>query len=122
MTKESLRRTIRTFLQSFLALMVPGLLGWLNALTEWSRAQGQAPFPDAHSLAYLGVSAITAGVISVVTLLWNAVEDASGVGVLRNVPPRPRGQGGYGEVHLLVKVLVILVLVLLIVWVLGALF
>lgn len=84
MTRDSVRRAIRTFLQSFLALLIPGLLGWLNALTEWARAEGQTPFPDARSLAYLGVVAIVAGVIAVVNLLWNFVEDKAGAGLLRD--------------------------------------
>lgn len=89
MSREAVRRTIRTFLQAFLALMVPGFLGWLNALTEWARDEGQRPFPDGTSLAYLGVSAVTAGVIAVVTLGWNATEDAAGKGFLREVSRNP---------------------------------
>ena len=44
----------------------------------------QRPFPDATSLAYLGVSAIVAGVVATVNLLWNALEDAWGKGLLRD--------------------------------------
>lgn len=84
MTRDSVRRALRTFLISFTALFVPGLLGWLNALTEWARNEGQTPFPDARSLAYVGVAAIVAGVIAVVNLLWNLVEDKAGAGLLRN--------------------------------------
>jgi hypothetical protein len=88
MSKDSVRRAIRTFVISFAALFVPGLFGFLNAVTEWARAEGQSPFPDARSLAYVGVVAIVAGVIAVVNLLWNAVEDKAGAGLLRNVPPQ----------------------------------
>lgn len=84
-TKTSLRRAARTFIISTLALFIPGLLGWLHALTEWAGSQGSTPFPDAHGLAYLAVSATTGGVIALVNLLWNAVEDASGKGLLRDV-------------------------------------
>ena len=87
MSRDALRRAARTFMQTALALLLPGLLGWLNGLTEWARAEGQAPFPDARSLAYLGVVAIVAGVVAVVTLIWNGIEDATGHGVLRQVPP-----------------------------------
>lgn len=84
MSRDSVRRAVRTFLITTLALFVPGLLGWLNELTQWAGSEGQRPFPDGTSLAYLGVSAIVAGVVAVVNLLWNAVEDATGKGLLRN--------------------------------------
>lgn len=81
------RGAVRTFVVSTLALFVPGLLGWLNALTEWAGAQGELPFPDGLSLAYLAVSAITAGVIALVQFLWNVIEDKAGKGFLREVKP-----------------------------------
>lgn len=83
MSTDSLKRALRVFLKSALALFVPGLLGWLNDLTSWAKGEGATPFPDAHGLAYLGVTAITAGVIALVSLLWDAVENATGVTVLR---------------------------------------
>lgn len=84
MSRDSVRRAIRTFVITSVGMLIPGLFGWLNALTEWARAEGQAPFPDARSLAYLGVVAIVAGVVAAVNLLWNAVEDKIGSGLLRN--------------------------------------
>ena len=86
MTRDSVRRALRTFVITTLALFIPGLLGWLNELTMWAADEGQRPFPDGHGLVYLGVSAIVAGVVAVVNLLWNAVEDKAGVGLLRNPP------------------------------------
>lgn len=85
MSKESVRRAVRTFLITTLALFVPGILGWLNEVTQWAAGEGSTPFPDGRGLAYLGVSAIVAGVVAVVNLLWNAVEDASGKALLREV-------------------------------------
>lgn len=85
MSRESVRRALRTFIITTIGLFIPGLLGWLNDLTSWARGEGSTPFPDAHGLAYLGVSAIVAGVVAVVNLLWNAVEDATGKGLLRSV-------------------------------------
>lgn len=85
--KPWFRRSVRTFLQSFLALLVPGALGWLNDLTQWSQSHGQRPFPHAHSLAYLGVTAITSAVIAVVTALWTKTEDLTGHALLRQVDP-----------------------------------
>lgn len=87
MTRESLNRALRTFVITTLALFVPGLLGWLNDLTSWAQGQGTTPFPDGRGLAYLGVSATTAGVVAVVNALWNAGEDALGRGLLRDTTP-----------------------------------
>ena len=84
-SRDSILRAVRTFLITTLALFVPGLLGWLNELTEWARGEGSTPFPDGRGLAFLGVSAIVAGVVAVVNLLWNAIEDATGKSVLRPV-------------------------------------
>ena len=95
---ENVRYSLRTFGVAFLALFVPGLLGWLNALTEWARAEGATPFPDAKGLAYLAVSAIVAGVIAVVNLLLRALEDLTGKGVLRKVAPRHETTV-YGDEH-----------------------
>lgn len=87
---DGFRRVLRTFLFAFGGIALPGLLGWLNALTEWANAQGQAPFPDARSLAFLGVAAVAAGFIAVLNALWVLVEDYTGRGVLREVARRPR--------------------------------
>ena len=85
MTRDSIRRAIRTFVITTVGLLIPGLFGWLHDLTEWARAEGQAPFPDARSLAYLGVIAIVSGFVAAVNLVWNAVEDKAGAGMLRDV-------------------------------------
>lgn len=116
MTRDSVRRALRTFVITTLALFIPGLLGWLNDLTAWASSEGQRPFPDGHGLVYLGVSAITAGVVALVNLAWNVVEDATGKGLLRTVPPRPpHGEGGQvsgaGATSLALLVLLILVVV-----------
>lgn len=89
MKRDVIRRAVRVFLKTSLALIVPGFLGWLNELTQWARGEGQTPFPDGRSLAYLGVVAIVAGVVAVVSMLWDVIEDGLGKGVLREVPPRP---------------------------------
>ena len=86
MTRDSVRRALRTFIITTLALFIPGLLGWLNELTAWANSAGERPFPDGHGLAFLGVSACVAGVVAVINLLWNAVEDKAGSGMWRNPP------------------------------------
>jgi hypothetical protein len=83
LNNQSVRRALRTFVISTLALAIPGLLGWLNALTEWAAGEGSTPFPDARGLLFVVVAAITAGVIAVVNLVWNWIEDVSGKAMLR---------------------------------------
>lgn len=80
----SVKRALRTFVITTLALFIPGLLGWLNDLTAWARDQGSTPFPDAHGLLFLGVSAVVAGVIALINLIWNLIEDKWGKGFLRD--------------------------------------
>lgn len=58
------KRAMRVYLVAFGAIFVPGVIGWLNLVTQWSRSQGQAPFPNAHSLAFIGVTAIVAGCVA----------------------------------------------------------
>jgi uncharacterized membrane protein YdfJ with MMPL/SSD domain len=119
-SSDAVRRVVRTFLQAFLGLLLPGLLGWLNALTDWANDGGQAPFPDARSLAYVGIAAVAAGFIAVVTAVMTGIEDLTGKGFLRNVPPAPpsppRNERGSAYVTwsgLALAVLVVVLLVLL---------
>jgi hypothetical protein len=83
LAKPSVARAVRTFVIAFLTILIPGLLGWLHDVTAWANGQGATPFPDAHGLAYLGVSAVVAGFIACVNLLVNWLEDATGKAVLR---------------------------------------
>lgn len=113
MTRDAVRRALRTFIITTLALFIPGLLGWLNDLTSWAKGEGSTPFPDAHGLVYLAVSAIVAGVIALINLLWNVIEDALGKGMLRTVPakPTPPPETGTAQTRsLLVAVVVLWVL------------
>lgn len=81
---ESLIRSLRTFVPAFLVLFVPGLLGWLHAVTQWANSHGATPFPDAKGLGYLAVSATVAGLISLTNLAINLVEDWTGVKIGRS--------------------------------------
>lgn len=94
---DGFRRVVRTYLFAFLGTALPGLLGWLNDLTQWAQGQGQTPLPDARSLAYLGVAAISAGFIALINGLWVVGEDATGKGFLRQVPARqdPGDRGAF---------------------------
>jgi len=109
MSRDSLRRVARTFLIAFLGIAIPGLLSWLHDLTEWANGQGQTPFPDARSLAFLAIAAICAGFIALLNLLVVWVEDSTGKGFLRTVPPKPRRgeRGSMTTVEVLVPVVVL---------------
>lgn len=123
LASDSAKRVYRTFVIAFVGVSVPGLFGWLNGLTEWARSEGQAPFPDAHSLAFLGVSAIVAGCVAVVNLLVVGLEDATGKRVMRPqrailgksvvspLDPRPT-EKGISDVAFLAAVVVIALVVL----------
>ena len=112
---DAARRVIRTFLIAFVGLAVPGFLGWLNDLTSWANSHGQRPFPDAHSLVYLAVSAIGAGVIAVLNAIVVMIENGSGKALLRDVPApaKPKDQAGQVDVPLLLLILTLIGVVLL---------
>jgi hypothetical protein len=85
---DTIRRIVRTGLIAFAFVLVPGLLGWLHAVSDWASSSGQHPLPDAHNLTYLLVSAITAGFIAVGNALVLVIENLSGHGFLRPAPTR----------------------------------
>jgi hypothetical protein len=90
---DTLKRVLRTFVISFVALFVPATLGFLGEITKWAAARGEQPFPDLSVLGYAGVIAISAGLIAVLNLVVNLVEDATGKslpGILSR-PIKPAG-------------------------------
>lgn len=92
MSGDAVRRAVRTFVIAFFGLFIPGALGFLNDVTAWATSGGQRPFPDMHSVAFLGVAALAAGLIAIFNLLWNWIEDMTGKGLLRT--PQTRTQPG----------------------------
>lgn len=91
-TRDAVRRAVRTFLIAFLGIAVPGFLGFLNDVTSWAASNGQKAFPDAHNLTFILVSAASAAMIAILNLVWVAVEDKSGHALLRTpTPPAPPG-------------------------------
>lgn len=110
---ETFVRAARTYVFAFLGTALPGVLGWLNDLTQWAADQGQTPLPDARSLAYLGVAAISAGFIALINGLWVAGEEATGRGFLRTVDkPKPpeTGRARLGVILVLVVVVAALIM------------
>lgn len=90
---DTLKRVLRTFVISFVALFVPSVLGFLGELTKWASARGQSPFPDLSVLGYAGVIAISAGLIAVLNLVVNLFEDAAGKSLpgFLSRPVKPKG-------------------------------
>lgn len=86
MSRDAVRRAIRTFLIAFGGIAVPGGLGFLNNVTAWAADHGQRGFPDWHDASFILVAAVSAGLIAVLNLAVNLVEDGVGKGFLRTPP------------------------------------
>lgn len=88
LSRASVNRVIRTFVIAFLGILIPGLLDWLNELTKWAADDGQKAFPPLDNLTFVFVSALVAACIAVVNLVVVLIEDSTGKGFLRDVPPK----------------------------------
>ena len=112
--------SVRVFLIAFGGILIPGALGWLNNLTQWAKSDGQAPLPDWHSLAYLGVAAIAAGFIALLNLLLVGIN--SGAKAVKANRAAKRGDRGAADlmelarVTLLILALVVLLLGIMLLW------
>lgn len=85
--RDALRAAFRVWVFTTLGLFIPGLLGWINDVTGWARANGETPFPDARSLLFLIVAAITAAFPAAVAGVVRYLENLSGTSFI----PRPSG-------------------------------
>lgn len=83
MNRDAVKRAARTFIYSFLGLMLPAVLGFANDISAWAASNGQGAFPDARNLTYALVAAVMAGVIAVVNYVGVLLEDGSGKQFLR---------------------------------------
>lgn len=122
---DTIRRIIRTFVIAFATVLVPGLLGWLNDVSQWASTNGQHPFPNAHNLSYLAVSAVVAGFIAAGNAIWLVVENVSGRGFLRNAAPSEDvpavpgpGEGGLAELTV-IAICAVIVAVVAVCWFFG---
>ena len=118
--QDVLRASFRVWVFSALGLLIPGLLGWINAVTEWARSEGATPFPDAHGLVFIFVAAITAAFPAAVAGLVRFLENASGRSFLpraagpRTVPMPGPGERGAVSWLVIVGVAVLVALVILV--------
>lgn len=90
LTVQDIKYAIRSALFAFLAVFIPGALGWLNTVTEWLNDTTK-PIPDWHTLGALVGAAAVAGFTAVLTLVWRAVEGKTGKALLRPNPTPPQG-------------------------------
>lgn len=80
------KMAVRSGVFTGLAILVPGLLGWLTEWTKWAPGR---PFPDTQALGVLAIAAVAAAAAAVLTAVWRAVENQLGKGFLRANPPKP---------------------------------
>lgn len=81
------KSALRVWVFTTLGLFIPGMLGWIQEVTEWAAQKGAPPFPDPSNLGYLFVAALTAAFPAAVAGIWRFAENASGHVVL----PRAAG-------------------------------
>ena len=71
------RRALRTAVQAFLAVFGLALLGWLQAVVEWTSTRGE--FPDLSVVGLAAVAGAASAAISLVTWGMNVLEDRGAV-------------------------------------------
>lgn len=89
LTGQDVKMALRSFVFTFLAVFVPGALGWLHAWTEWSPGR---PYPDFSAVAAAAVAGVVAAATGVLTLIVRAIEGKTGKGFLRKNPPKVKPQ------------------------------
>lgn len=117
--KDTLRGFLRVWIVGTLMLWLPGLFGWINAVTAWAHDQGATAFPDAHGLLYLFVAAITSAFVAAGTSILRYVENLAGKSLLlrpagppvNTNPPPPRGYAAPNLVWVVIVVVLVLVLI-----------
>jgi hypothetical protein len=95
---DAAKSALRIWVFTTLGLFIPGMLGWIQEVTEWASQKGAPPFPDPSNLGYLFVAALTAAFPAAVGFIWRVAENASGKVVLPRAagpnqnPPTPPHQ------------------------------
>jgi hypothetical protein len=75
---DALKATLRVWVFTTIGLWIPGLLGWINEVTNWANQKGAPPFPDPSNLAFLFVAALTAAFPAAVAGIVRLAENYSG--------------------------------------------
>ena len=85
--KDAAKSALRVWIFTTLGLWIPGLLGWINEVTQWANSKGAPAFPDPSNLAFLFVAALTAAFPAAVAGVVRFLENASG----HAIAPRASG-------------------------------
>ena len=116
--KDALKSAFLVWLFTTVGLFIPGMLGWIQEVTQWANQQGAPAFPDPSNLAYLFVAALTAAFPAAVAGLVRFIENATGKGFLPRTSAAPVGKrepGAVGAVDTRTIAIAALVLVVVVV-------
>lgn len=113
---DALRRAVRTFVQTLVGTLITS--GVLSAAQETGVV-------DWSALKKVGVSALAAAIVAVLTWAQNALEDTTTVPALLKAPPSPGvnpvpDEGGHLEHGLVLVTAAVLLAVIALAWALGA--
>jgi hypothetical protein len=87
--KDAAKSAALVWLYTTIGLWIPGLLGWINEVTQWANSKGAPPFPDPSSLAFLFVAALTGAFPAAVAGLVRYIENVSGKSILPRTASTP---------------------------------
>jgi hypothetical protein len=85
---DAAKSAFRVWVITTIGLFLPGMLGWIQEVTEWANQKGAPAFPDPSNLAYLFVAALTAAFPAAVAGLVRLLENWTGRSL---VGPRAAG-------------------------------
>lgn len=87
--KDALKSAALVWLFTTVGLWIPGLLGWINEVTQWANQKGAPAFPDPSNLAFLFVAALTAAFPAAVAGIVRYIENVSGKRLLPRTASAP---------------------------------
>src|SRR5688572_26684341 len=105
--KDAAKSALLVWVFTTVGLFVPGMLGWINEVTQWAAQKGAPPFPDPTNLGYLFVAALTAAFPAAVAGILRYIENATGTTLLPRTASSPvhtsKPDAGAGEVDFVLR-------------------
>lgn len=80
--KDAAKSAALVWLYTTVGLWIPGLLGWINEVTNWANQKGAPPFPDPSNVAFLFVAALTGAFPAALAGIVRYIENVSGKSLL----------------------------------------